>query len=141
MSNFSPTKCYDLTKCKVEFDKTGIRILDSGKLVDSRSYKDGFDIMVHDGDFCFGEITFGDHFMNTVDLKDPKACIQFQAATMRIIGADTCGDPGIAAHLYKINTCPVRIAEDAHGLIAIKCPCDKGGANCSNQCYEFAPWN
>ncbi|MFT5054182.1 MAG: hypothetical protein ACI97X_001206 [Oceanospirillaceae bacterium] len=142
MSNFTPTKCYNLTKYDITFDKIGISIIDSStkKVVETQSFAKGFDIMVHDGDFCFGDITFDKSFTNTVDLTNPKAGVLFQESTERIIGSSESGDPGIAAHLYYINLCPVRLQTDRNNTLNIKCPCDKDSGPCSNKCYKFDTW-
>ena len=142
MSNFTPTKCYTLADVQISFDKDGIIIKDnSGNTLETRRFKDGFEIMIHQGDFCFGEITFRKSFDRSIDLNDPASGVIFDEPKERIIGADVTGDPGIAAHLYTINLCPVRLRADNSGKLTFTCPCDQDRDPCSNKCYAYSPWN
>ena len=144
MSNFTPTKCYDLSKYNVVFNTDGITIeeISSGKRADVRTFSDGFEIMVHNGDICFGSITFDDSFSNTVDLNIPSAGVLFDKGPARVIGTTDVADPiNTPAHIYAINSCPIQMKTDDAGILTIKCPCDTRGAKCSNKCYGFGSWN
>ena len=142
MSNFSPTKCYDLSKYDVVFDNDGITIIEiGGKKVDVRLFADGFDVMVHSGDFCFGSITFDDSFSKTLDLNLPSAGVVFGKGPARVIGTTDVADPIVAAHIYAIDSCPVQMKSNDAGILTFQCPCDKQGTACTNACYSFGPWN
>ena len=142
MSNFTPTKCYILADVQITFDKKGIIIKDnSGTTLETRKFYDGFEIMIHNGDFCFGEITFRRSFDKTIDLDDAASGVIFDEPNERVIGADVAGDPGIAAHLYSINLCPIRLKSDDGDILTFTCPCDGEEDPCSNRCYEFDTWN
>lgn len=143
MSNFTPTKCYDLTKYNVVFNNNGITIeeISSGKRVDVRTFSDGFEVMVHSGDFCFGSITFDDSFDQTLDLNIQGSGVIFDKGPARVIGTTDVADPVTPAHKYVINSCPVQMKMDDAGILTFKCPCDTQGKNCSHNCYSFGSWN
>lgn len=139
MAQFTPSKCYALSNYDVLFDKKGIIIqeINQGKVVDTRKFSDGFDIMVVGGDICFGSISFNQYFTHTLDLNPTDAGVSFDKSNKRVIGSTHDGDPGIKAHIYQNDTCPVRLKTDANDILEFKCPCDTTDTPCTNKCYSF----
>ncbi|MCF8276762.1 MAG: hypothetical protein K9J17_08515 [Flavobacteriales bacterium] len=137
MEQFDPTSCFKLSDHSFEFGNSGLVIKDdSGKVVYSESYLQGFAIKAIAGDFCIGKMKSEKYFTVVLDSKNPKWGLKLITdGGTRILGSDEIGFPRIDQNEWEITKCPILIKQAKEG-VAITCPCNQDGKPCSNSCYS-----